>query len=79
VDPAASGEWVAAYTASAIDRSNRQACLAIIDGGVLRESTCVLFDELGSRGILLEADRGGTRIIATWSSTGDVSVLTTRP
>jgi len=77
-DSAASGEWVAAYTAAAIDRTNRQACLAIIDAGVQRESTCVLFDELGSRGIVLEVDRGGTRIMATWSSTGGVSVMTVR-
>lgn len=76
-DPTAGGEWIAAYIATAVDGSDRQACLPVLDSGVQRENACVLLDEFRSRVLLVQAERGSKTILATWPSTDDVSVLVT--
>lgn len=81
-------EWVAAYTAvpvrpieqgessRAADALDRVACLAIVADGEQRESRCVAFADLGSRGMLLEFEREGRTILVSWSTTGEISAQT---
>ncbi|MFN4001485.1 hypothetical protein [Microcella sp.] len=81
-------EWVAAYTAvpvrpieqgessGAADAPDRVACLAIVADGVQRESRCVAFADLGSRGMLLEFEREGRTNLVSWSTTGEISAQT---
>jgi tartrate dehydratase beta subunit/fumarate hydratase class I family protein len=52
------------------------ACLAIVADGVQRESRCVAFADLGSRGMLLEFEREGRTILVSWSTTGEISAQT---
>jgi hypothetical protein len=81
-------EWVAAYTAvpmrpleqgesgGAPDALERVACLAVVADGVQRESRCVAFADIGSRGMLLEFEREGRTILISWSPTGEISAQT---
>ncbi len=81
-------EWVTAYTAVPLREAEqsengeqpegveRVACLAVLADGEQRESRCVSFADIGSRGILLEFERDGRTILVSWSTTGEISAQT---
>lgn len=91
-DPAAGGEWIAASIAAAIGSSERLACLSVIDPSVIDPSvidpnapgsfesaatTCLAIDQFGRRGLSVTIERAGVTIIVSWSSSGDISAMTT--
>ncbi len=68
-------EWLAAYTGEALDGSNKRACLAIVVAGEQLETSCLPIEEMASRTITLQFDRGDLRMLTTWDPRGDISTF----